>query len=101
MVGAPIQVEDVPAERAGAVVACVAPLFSLRPDIHHWLYYYTQLGVSKFHMYTPSLHAHEATHYNEPHEVRMSAGARIADAGTDCIRLDLRCKACTHWQHKS
>ena len=51
--------EDIPTERAGAVVACVAPLFSLRPDIHHWLYYYTGLGVSRFHMYVPTLHAHE------------------------------------------
>lgn len=51
------------------MAACVAPLFSQRPDIHHWLYHYTQLGVSKFHMYVPNLHAHEATHYDEPHEV--------------------------------
>ncbi|BDA44744.1 hypothetical protein COCOBI_06-2220 [Coccomyxa sp. Obi] len=81
-----VKVEDVPAERAGAVVACVAPLFSLRPDIHHWLYYYTQLGVSRFHMYTPSLHAHEATHYNEPHEVWMTVRGfnfRMGETHTD------------------
>ena len=32
---------------------------SYRPDIHEWLYYYTQLGVSRFHMYWPTLHSHE------------------------------------------
>ena len=78
--------EDIPTERAGAVVACVAPLFSLRPDIHHWLYYYTGLGVSRFHMYVPTLHAHEQVHYDEPHEVWMTVKGfnfRLGETHTD------------------
>lgn len=50
--------------------ACVAPLFSQRPDIHQWLHHYTQLGVNKFYMYVPTLHYHEPHHYDSPHEVR-------------------------------
>ena len=56
--------------------ACVAPLFSQRPDIHQWLHHYTQLGVNKFYMYVPTLHYHEA-HFDAPHEVR-SCWARLA-----------------------
>ena len=55
---------------AGAMAACVAPLFSQRPDIHQWLHHYTQLGVNKFHMYVPTLHSHEPHHHEAPHEVR-------------------------------
>ncbi len=66
------QVEEISTERAGAAVACVAPLFSQRPDIHHWLYHYTQIGVNKFHMYVPTLHSHETVHYDVPHEVWMT-----------------------------
>jgi len=57
---------------AGGVAACVAPLFSHRPDIHQWLYHYTQLGVNKFHAYIPTLHAHEGVHYDAPHEVTVA-----------------------------
>ena len=46
-----LQVEDIPTQRIGSVVACVAPLFSHRPDIHHWMHHYTQLGVNRFHMW--------------------------------------------------
>ena len=45
-----LQVEDIPTQRVGAVAACVAPLFSHRPDIHQWMHHYTQLGVNRFHM---------------------------------------------------
>ena len=55
---------------AGAISACVAPLFSQRPDIHQWLHHYTQLGVNKFYMYVPRLHYHEPHLYHSPHEVR-------------------------------
>ena len=54
---------------AGAISACVAPLFSQRPDIHLWLHHYTQLGVNKFYMYVPRLHYHEPHTYEAPHEV--------------------------------
>lgn len=55
-----IQVEEISTERAGAAVACVAPLFSQRPDIHQWLYHYTQLGVNKFHMCAQSLNSFQS-----------------------------------------
>ena len=45
-----LSVEDIPTQRLGAVAACVAPLFSHRPDIHQWMDHYTQLGVNRFHM---------------------------------------------------
>ncbi len=54
---------------AGTISACVAPLFSQRPDIHQWLHHYTQLGVNKFYMYVPRLHYHEPHTYEAPHEV--------------------------------
>ena len=53
----------------GAMSACVAPLFSQRPDIHKWMHHYTQLGVNKFYMYVPRLHYHEPQLYEAPHEV--------------------------------
>lgn len=59
---------------AGALSACVAPLFSQRPDIHQWMHHYTQLAVNKFYMYVPTLHFHEAQHYDAPHEVSSLPG---------------------------
>jgi hypothetical protein len=41
-----LRVEEIATERVGSVAACVAPLFSYRPDIHDWLYYYTQAWLA-------------------------------------------------------
>ncbi len=70
--GQTVRVENIRTERIGAVAACVAPLFSHRPDIHAWMYHMTQLGVGRFHMYLPAIHAHERDAYEAPHEVWMT-----------------------------
>ena len=67
-----VRVENISTEAVGSVAACVVPLFSQRPNIHHWMFHYVQLGVSRFHMYLPSIHAHERDAYEAAHEVWMT-----------------------------
>ena len=67
-----LQIEEIPTERAGAVAACVGPLFSHRPDIHNWMFHMMQLGVHRFHMYLPTIHAHEKDAFEAVHEMWMT-----------------------------
>ena len=81
-----VRVETIATERAGSVAACVAPLFSHRPDISDWMYHYSQLGVSKFHMYWATVHTHDHDATEEPLEVWRTVDSfhfRVEETHTD------------------
>ena len=81
-----VRVETIATGRVGSVAACVAPLFSHRPDISDWMYHYSQLGVSRFHMYWATVHTHDHEATEEPLEVWKTVDSfhfRVEETRTD------------------